>query len=128
MQVNIHCQLSTNDVFILASQAHQVYYIPFPSTRQNRQSWLVASKVMVRRSFAPNPALADLPLVDEGDEVFMDTDPSPTVERVNTAEVDTLLDESEEMEEVDEYDGMFDGGEDGELSDYEPSEDEDDIW
>ena len=59
--------------------------------------------------------------------MFMDNDPRPTVERVNTAEVDTLLDESEEMEEVDEYDGMFDGGEDGQLSDYEPSEDEDDI-
>ena len=104
-----------------------MYYISFPSTRQNRQSWLIASKVMVRRSFAPNPALADFQLVDEGDEVFMDNDPRPTAERVNTTEVDVLLDESGDMEEVDEYNGMFDGGKDGELSDYEPSEDDDEI-
>ena len=36
-----------------------------------------------------------------------------------------LLDESGDMEEVDEYNDMFDGDKDGELSDYKPSEDDD---
>ncbi|KAL0282112.1 UNVERIFIED_CONTAM: hypothetical protein Sangu_2970100 [Sesamum angustifolium] len=51
VEINRKLKLSTNDPFILASQAHQVYFTSFPSTKRERRDWWAVCKVKATGKF-----------------------------------------------------------------------------
>ena len=48
VDVNQKRKLSKDEPFILAMQAAQVYYVPYPSLRKDKSDWLVVCKVKAR--------------------------------------------------------------------------------
>lgn len=48
VEINVRRALKTNDPFILAEQAQQVYYTTFPSTRKDRCDWRAVCKTKAR--------------------------------------------------------------------------------
>ena len=48
VNVNHKCKLSKDEPFILAMQAEQVYYVPYPSLRKDKFDWLAICKVKAR--------------------------------------------------------------------------------
>ena len=48
VDVNLKRKLSKDEPFILAMQAAQVYYIPYPSLRKDKSDWLAVCKFKAR--------------------------------------------------------------------------------
>ena len=48
VDVNLKRKLSKDEPFILAMQAAQIYYIPYPSLRKDKSDWLVVYKFKAR--------------------------------------------------------------------------------
>ena len=72
--------LHSPDVYVLAQQAHQVYNMSYPSPLPDREDWMVACKVRVRRSFNVSPidySVSGQVLQDDGDAVSR---PGPILE------------------------------------------------
>ncbi|KAG6518207.1 hypothetical protein ZIOFF_021611 [Zingiber officinale] len=61
VEINQKSKLNTNDPFILAAQAQQVYYIRSPTIKQERNDWVTTCKVKARGKF-------DIPFLEEQDE------------------------------------------------------------
>ncbi|XP_042380779.1 uncharacterized protein LOC121973389 [Zingiber officinale] len=61
VEINHKSKLNTNDPFILAAQAQQVYYITSPTIKHERNDWVTACKVKARGKF-------DIPFLEEQDE------------------------------------------------------------
>ncbi|KAG6485562.1 hypothetical protein ZIOFF_054122 [Zingiber officinale] len=61
VEINQKSKLNTNDPFILAAQAQQVYYIRSPTIKQERNDWVTACKGKARGKF-------DIPFLEEQDE------------------------------------------------------------
>ncbi|KAK8999233.1 hypothetical protein V6N11_070409 [Hibiscus sabdariffa] len=55
VEVNEKKRYSGNDIFVLATQATQVYYVNYPSLRRDKQDWLVVIKIKAR-------AIVDIPV------------------------------------------------------------------
>ena len=70
--------LASSDVFILVSQAQQVYYMSYPSTHRDRQQWWVACKVRLRREFAVTLSSTSLQDNEEYDNVYQDDQARPS--------------------------------------------------
>ena len=51
MKVNHKSTLATNEPFILAAQAQQVYYTVYPCNKGNRLDWWVVYKVKARSTY-----------------------------------------------------------------------------
>ena len=77
VEVRHQSTLAASDVFILASQAQQVYYINYPSNLRERRAWWVACKVRPRREFAMHVPQEEGQLTDEIDDVYQDDGTSP---------------------------------------------------
>ncbi|XP_042432996.1 uncharacterized protein LOC122019608 [Zingiber officinale] len=61
VEINHKSKLNTNDPFILAAQAQQVYYTRSPTIKQERNDWVTACKVKARGKF-------DIPFLEKQDE------------------------------------------------------------
>ena len=72
VEVKHQSTLAASDVFILASQAQQVYCMDYPSNLRERRAWWVACKVQPRREFAMHVPNEDIQLNDEIDDVYQD--------------------------------------------------------
>jgi len=120
VEVNKTSRHPTDDVFVLAEQANQVYYANYPSKKKTLHDWWVASKV--KPSGAP-----EIPTIELNDIAFqedailiqvdiaygnVDDEPINLVDGAIVEEIDpselrheespTLLDEEEEEEEDEE--------------------------
>uniref|UniRef100_A0A1J3DLZ4 DUF4216 domain-containing protein n=1 Tax=Noccaea caerulescens TaxID=107243 RepID=A0A1J3DLZ4_NOCCA len=102
--VNANRKFSKFEPFILASQAEQVCFIPYPRVRQKRETWLSVIKV--------NPRGYVFGLDDEvamqHDRVAEVSTPIETTENImhvdpENREVEDVIDDSTEDEESDEF-------------------------
>ncbi|XP_074586875.1 uncharacterized protein LOC141842759 [Curcuma longa] len=68
VEIDHKSKLNTDDPFILAAQAQQVYYTRSPTIKRERNDWVTVCKVNARGKF-------DIPLLEEQEEII-----SPIVE------------------------------------------------
>lgn len=134
VEINSKRKLSTNDSFILASQAQQVYYTHFPSRNRERRDWMAVCKIKAR-------SRTDIPLVvgeDEDtqeniDDVFQEDQMEAPNEVLLTADLDQshiLLDASSSAVEVDLGEirpEQMHEDEDDDEEEEEDEEEEDDV-
>ncbi|GLT51751.1 hypothetical protein SLA2020_251390 [Shorea laevis] len=75
VDINPNRKLKTYEPFILASQAKQVYYTPYPSHNSNRKGWLATLKCKAKSVIEMPDEQEDQ--YDEPEPIFQDDDPLP---------------------------------------------------
>jgi hypothetical protein len=102
IDVKHRSKLHSNEPFVLAEQAQQVYYTKYPSTKKSVDEWWAACKVKNRLFFEENLRVEgamddDIPRA----EYYQDDETSRVVNLGHEYEITTLLDTDGPMEEVD---------------------------
>ncbi|GKV42182.1 hypothetical protein SLEP1_g49619 [Rubroshorea leprosula] len=70
VDINLRFKLQTDELFILASQAQQVFYAHYPSQNPCRKGWFAACKIRVR-------AIIDTSSLSDGGNVYYQDDDPP---------------------------------------------------
>ncbi|XP_038687458.1 uncharacterized protein LOC119986835 [Tripterygium wilfordii] len=84
------------DPFIIAQQAEQVYFAPYPEGIRDRQDWLAVIKTKARHTITGQS--------NQVDDAFQDDEVPVEPVRLDTDQLDSLVDNEAEPEEVlDEY-------------------------
>ncbi|KAL0405699.1 UNVERIFIED_CONTAM: hypothetical protein Slati_3883800 [Sesamum latifolium] len=113
VEINRKLKLKSNDPFILASQAQQVYFTNFLSTRRERLDWWAVCKVKATDRF-------NVPIVegqDENIEQILDiafqeeeaSDPHPILIEVDMDEINIVSDGVVEEVDANEFEGLQHG-------------------
>ncbi|GLT99835.1 hypothetical protein SLE2022_172480 [Rubroshorea leprosula] len=127
VDINPRRYLRSYEPFILASQARQVYYTPYPSINHERRGWIAALKIKAR-SIIEAPENKDDQ--QEGLAPYFQDDEPPIPQQIN---IDDIAYEPvqyfdgrfiEIHEEVDVEEGIGGEDEEGEWEDFETSEEE----
>ncbi|XP_017983063.1 PREDICTED: uncharacterized protein LOC18589224 [Theobroma cacao] len=84
VEIKYNSILTTNELFVLAAQAHQIYYSSYPTTKRNRYDWWAVFKTKVRNRF-------HIPSGGDRDEI--DLNEKGYQENVSTSNTGTVLDE-----------------------------------
>ncbi|GJY80993.1 transposon, En/Spm-like protein [Tanacetum coccineum] len=106
VDVNSKSKLSGNDPFVLAEQAQQVYYTPYPSRKRSRSDWLAVCKTTARSSYNTMSNIVEEDEVVPTAEGFYQENemPSPTVVGLDVDLDDVITLPSVEVEEVEHED------------------------
>ncbi|EOY13556.1 Uncharacterized protein TCM_032154 [Theobroma cacao] len=138
VDVNYNSILASNEPFVLAAQAHQVYYNSYPSRRRDRRDWWAVFKTKARSRFQI-PISGDREIESDLNEGVYQEDLSNSITSTQLEEVDltelvsgdyekvnlSIEDEEDDIDkDEDEEDDME--GEDNEDDDEDEYEDEDD--
>ena len=130
VEVKKSIKMHTTDTYVLAQQAVQVYYLPYPSYKRDLSDWLVVCKVKAREIFDGSIEGSDTP--DEG--AFQDDDVQPRQidEGIDSLSALPLNDPDgtifeEDVNIVDEADVQPHLSDDGEYEDDEEEEEDDDV-
>ncbi|GLT90191.1 hypothetical protein SLE2022_081370 [Rubroshorea leprosula] len=127
VDINPRRYLRSYEPFILASQARQVYYTPYPSINHERRGWIAALKIKAR-SIIEAPENKDDR--EEGLAPYFQDDEPPIPQQINIDDIayepvqysDGRFIEIHEEAEVEE--GIGGEDEEGEWEDFETSEEE----
>ncbi|KAK8625025.1 hypothetical protein V6N13_089907 [Hibiscus sabdariffa] len=93
VEVNEKKRYSGNDIFVLATQATQVYYVNYPSLRRDKKDWLAVIKIKAR-------AIVDIPVSNNVEsestsDPYQDDEPeSQPIQIVTNDEPELLIDDS----------------------------------
>ena len=99
IEINLAREYPKNDPFILSSQADQVCFIQYPSTKRRRDEWSAVVKIKPRGVVdADNVAEIDNPLQEDNDEPVIPVQLHAHVDRLAYADID-----GEFVNEADEY-------------------------
>ncbi|GKV17185.1 hypothetical protein SLEP1_g27721 [Rubroshorea leprosula] len=127
VDINPRRYLRSYEPFILASQARQVYYTPYPSINHERRGWIAALKIKAR-SIIKAPENKD----DQQEGLtpyFQDDEPS-IPQQINIDDIAYELVQYSDgrfieiHEETDVGEGIGEEDEEGEWEDFETSEEE----
>ncbi|KAK9034319.1 hypothetical protein V6N11_050488 [Hibiscus sabdariffa] len=93
VEVNEKKRYSGNDIFVLATQATQVYYVNYPSLRRDKKDWLAVIKIKAR-------AIVDIPVSNNVEpestsDPYQDDEPeSQPIQIVTNDEPELFIDDS----------------------------------